>query len=209
MRTEELNKAHEAVEMLRALNLPVSEAQLEGIARLERDYLQENVIPEVTKEAIPFISQLRHPFKLKASYSPETGLSIDFVENRTEEPRDVAPSRRARYSIDGGELMNKRRFVYTVVKQYVADHPGITFYDLENRFPSSLSHSPLNGVVRKYDSVMARLADQPDLRNRFFLEDDEVLTLSDGTKVVVYNQWGENFDKFLAVARELHNVECL
>ena len=56
---------------------------------------------------------------------------------------------------------------------------------------------------------MARLADQPDLRNRFFLEDDEVLTLSDGTKVVVYNQWGENFDKFLAVARELHNVECL
>lgn len=209
MRTEELNKAHEAVEMLRALNLPVSEAQLEGIARLERDYLQENVIPEVTKEAIPFISQLRHPFKLRASYSPETGLSIDFVENRTEEPRDVAPSRRARYSIDGGELMNKRRFVYTVVKQYVADHPGITFYDLENRFPSSLSHSPLNGVVRKYDSVMARLADQPDLRNRFFLEDDEVLTLSDGTKVVVYNQWGENFDKFLAVARELHNVECL
>lgn len=209
MRTEELNKAHEAVEMLRALNLPVSEAQLEGIARLERDYLQENVIPEVTKEAIPFISQLRHPFKLKASYSPETGLSIDFVENRTEEPRDVAPSRRARYSIDGGEPMNKRRFVYTVVKQYVADHPGITFYDLENRFPSSLSHSPLNGVVRKYDSVMARLADQPDLRNRFFLEDDEVLTLSDGTKVVVYNQWGENFDKFLAVARELHNVECL
>ena len=195
--------------MLRALNLPVSEAQLEGIARLERDYLQENVIPEVTKEAIPFISQLRHPFKLKASYSPETGLSIDFVENRTEEPRDVAPSRRARYSIDGGEPMNKRRFVYTVVKQYVADHPGITFYDLENRFPSSLSHSPLNGVVRKYDSVMARLADQPDLRNRFFLEDDEVLTLSDGTKVVVYNQWGENFDKFLAVARELHNVECL
>lgn len=209
MRTEELNKAHEAVEMLRALNLPVSEAQLEGIARLERDYLQENVIPEVTKEAIPFISQLRHSFKLKASYSPETGLSIDFVENRTEEPRDVAPSRRARYSIDGGEPMNKRRFVYTVVKQYVADHPGITFYDLENRFPSSLSHSPLNGVVRKYDSVMARLADQPDLRNRFFLEDDEVLTLSDGTKVVVYNQWGENFDKFLAVARELHNVECL
>jgi len=208
MKTEELNKAHEAVEMLRALNLPVSDAQLEGIARLEKDYLQENVIPEVTKEAIPFISQLRHPFKLKASYSPETGLSIDFVENRTEEPRDVAPSRRARYSIDGGEPMNKRRFVYTVVKQYVADHPGITFYDLENRFPSSLSHSPLNGVVRKYDSVMARLADQPDLRNRFFLEDDEVLVLSDGTKVVVYNQWGENFDKFLAVARELHTVEC-
>ena len=208
MRTEELNKAHEAVEMLKALNLPVSDAQLEGIARLEKDYLQENVIPEVKREATPFVTQLRHPFKLRASYSPETGLSIDFVENRTEEPRDVAPSRRARYSIDGGELMNKRRFVYTVVKQYVADHPGITFYDLENRFPSSLSHSPLNGVVRKYDSVMARLADQPDLRNRFFLEDDEVLTLYDGTKVVVYNQWGENFDQFLAVARELHAVEC-
>lgn len=209
MKTEELNKAHEAVEMLRALNLPVSDAQLEGIARLEKEYLQENIIPEVMREATPFISQLRHPFKLKVNYRPDTGLSIDFIENRTEEPRDVAPSRRARYSIDGGELMNKRRFVYTVVKQYVADHPGITFYDLENRFPSSLSHSPLNGVVRKYDSVMARLADQPDLRNRFFLEDDEVLTLSDGTKVVVYNQWGENFDKFLAVARELHNVECL
>lgn len=210
MKTEELNKAHEAVEMLRALNLPVSEAQLEGIARLERDYLQENVIPEVTKEASPFISQLNHPFKLKVNYRPETGLNIDFVEETTEERPDAsAPNRRARYTIDGSEPMNKRRFVYTVVRKYVEDHPGITFYELENRFPSSLSHSPLHGVVRKYDSVMARLANQPDLRNRFFLEDDEVLVLSDGTKVVVYNQWGENFDKFLAVARELHAVECL
>lgn len=208
MKTEELNKAHEAIEMLKALNLPVSEAQLEGIARLEKEYLQENIIPEVTREMTPFISQLRHRFKLKVSYRPEMGVSIDFVENRAEAPYNVSPGRRTRYSIDGGEFMNKRRFVFTVVKQYIADHPGITFYDLENRFPSSLSHSPLNGVVRKYDSVMARLADQPDLRNRFFLEDDEVLTLSDGIKVVVYNQWGENFDKFLAVARELHTVDC-
>ena len=68
--------------MLKALNLPVSEAQLEGIARLEKEYLQEKIIPEVTSEMAPFISQLRHPFKLKVSYRPEMGVSIDFVHRR-------------------------------------------------------------------------------------------------------------------------------
>lgn len=35
---EQLKKAYEAIEMLRALELPVSDEQLEGIAKLEKEY---------------------------------------------------------------------------------------------------------------------------------------------------------------------------
>lgn len=35
---EKLNKAYEAIEMLRALNLPDSEEQLLGVAKLEKEY---------------------------------------------------------------------------------------------------------------------------------------------------------------------------
>ena len=195
--------------MLRALNLPVSDMQLRGIAKLEKDYLQENVILKLKEDLEPFIAQLRQPFKINVNFDPIAGLRLDCVEeNSTDVGSGNAHQGRVKYSIDGGTPMNKRRFVYTIVKQYVTNHPGITYGELEQRFPSSLSHSPLNGVVRKYDSIMARVAEQPDLRKRFFLEDDEVLTLSDGTKVVVYNQWGEGkFDKFLTLARTLHRIE--
>lgn len=42
---ENLHKANEALEMLKSLGLPVSSEQMKGIARMERDYLIEEVIP--------------------------------------------------------------------------------------------------------------------------------------------------------------------
>jgi hypothetical protein len=35
---------------------------------------------------------------------------------------------------------------------------------------------------------------------------NEILTLSDGQKIVVHNQWGSKFPKFLAIANQLYDV---
>ena len=214
MDCEQLKKAYEAVDLLKALNLPVSEEQMSAISILEKEYLQEIVVPYVKKELEPFVSSFINTTKVRIDYSPEDGLGISVVSdhkslraecdgNKSSENKD-----RTKYSIDGGIPLNKRRFVLEVVRKYVETHPGITIDELESRFPSHLSNSPLNGVVRLYESVINRCETRPDLYKRFFLEEKDLITLSDGTKVTVYNQWGRAFYQFLPLAQQLYTIDC-
>ena len=201
--------------MLQALNLPVSQEQLDGIAKLEKNFVRENVIPTLKKEIEPFLSDIRSKFKMNVSFSPEKGINIEIEEKQK---NDVGTNNanfsdgnsfrdRTRYSIDGGEPLNKRRFVWAVVKDYVDNHPEATLDDLEERFPSSLSHSRMHGVVRSYDEIISKVITQPDLKKRFLLEENEIITLGNGQRIVVYNQWGTTFDSFLKIAKELHEVK--
>ena len=210
---EQLKKAYEAVELLKVLNLPVSEEQMTAIADLEKKYLRETVIPYVKKELEPFLALLSYTKKIKVNYSPEEGLDISIDEESVaaDYPSSNASldgKNRVRYSIDGGSPLNKRRFVLEVVRKYVESYPGITFDEFERRFPSSLSNSPLNGVARTYNPVIKRCKTQPDLKKRFLLESGELIVLSDGTIVTIYNQWGSAFGKFLHLAKQLHDVKC-
>lgn len=114
---------------------------------------------------------------------------------------------RTRYSFEGGELLSKRRFVLEVVKYYVRCHPQISYESLIRVFPATLHSNKSNGVIKRYNDVAKQVALNPDVRNRFFMKDDEVITLSNGMKVVVHNQWGEDFEKFLKVAESLYTVK--
>lgn len=210
---EQLKKAYEALELLKALNLPVSEEQISALAVLEKRYLKETVIPFIKKELDPFLSSFINKTKMRIDFSPEEGLRTSIIgENRPSfmesvDDTHVEGRERTKYAIDGGTPLNKRRFVLEVVRKYVDAHPGITLDELERVFPSRLSNSPLNGVVRTYESVVNRIKTQPDLQKRFLLEPEELITLSDGTKVTIYNQWGRAFSQFLQVAQQLHKVE--
>ena len=114
---------------------------------------------------------------------------------------------RTKYSFEGGQLLSKRRFVLEVVKYYVRCHPQISYESLIRVFPATLNSNKSNGVVKRYNDVAKQVALNPDVRNRFFMKDDEVITLSNGMKVVVHNQWGEDFEKFLKVAESLYTVK--
>ena len=130
-----------------------------------------------------------------------------FKKTSTSHLNDLVTRDTTKYSIDGGEFLNKRRFVLSVVKKYVDSHPGITYNVLRLRFPDSLSGSVIHGVVRPYKDVLEKLKIQPDLKKRFFLDEEDLITLSDGTILTVYNQWGEFFSNFLVVAKKLHEVK--
>ena len=211
MDIELLKKAYDAIEMLKALNLPVNDEQLKGISNLERKYIQTCALPILKKELDPFFSIIKNSMKLTATYNIEDGLNFTFdnkqIKVHSLEGNSLNTRDTRKYSFDGGLPLNKRRFVLAVVKDYVKSHPNITLDELEERFPSSLSNSYMHGVVRKYDDIMGKIERQPDLRKRFFLDTEDIITLNDGTKVVVYNQWGTHFPYFLTVVQKFHDVE--
>ncbi|MBR1557684.1 MAG: hypothetical protein IJ647_07990 [Prevotella sp.] len=209
---EQLKKAYEAIEMLRALELPVSNEQLEGIAKLEKEYLQQEVIPLLKQEMEPLVEKIKGKFQMEVTYNKDEGLVMQLVDQSERKPASnskdpIATRDTSKYSIDGGEPLKKRRFVLSVVRKFVDRHPGITYEHLKEQFPDSLSGSPLHGVFRPYNEIMRKLQSQPDLKNRFFLEPEDLITLSDGTKLTVFNQWGRHFPNFLEVAKQLHKVE--
>lgn len=102
------------------------------------------------------------------------------------------------YSIDGGELLNKRRFVYQLVKLYVEQHPFASYAELEQVFPPSLQGS--YGVIRDINLIREKGIEE----NRYFAKDDELLQSVDGVIFAVSTQWGiTNTTKFMNLAKSL------
>lgn len=88
---EKLKKAYEAVEMLRALDLPISSEQLQAIATMEQEYLAQEVIPLVKQEMEPLVEKMQGEFHLSVDFTPEDGLSIEIVEDDEEEESPDRP----------------------------------------------------------------------------------------------------------------------
>lgn len=112
-----------------------------------------------------------------------------------------------RYSFNGSPFYPKKKFVLAIIKQYVNDHPNITYDELEKTFPSRII-SRKRGIIRPLSMVQEWIARNPDLKSRFFLEPEELITLKDGIKYTIYNQWGLGpFDKFLQIVPSMYIVK--
>ena len=83
---DKLNKLYEAVEMLEALGLPVSIEQRNAIDRMEKDYLQEEIIPLIKQELEPMVEKLRNQFNMKITYNKDLGLDIKLSEPTKQNP---------------------------------------------------------------------------------------------------------------------------
>lgn len=96
-----------------------------------------------------------------------------------------------KYNVEGlGENLNKRKLVFTVVKDYVEKN-NPSFEVLQKAFPDEVQGS--KGIIRKESEVK-----DP---KRFNMR--EPLKIKNGALVVVSNQWGENIDEFIEVASNL------
>lgn len=151
--------------------------------------IQQGCIPESTNKAL---EELRFVVSTKANETlykktPSSGTTLDTTK----------------FSLDGQNFMNKKRFVLYIIKKYVEDHPSVTYDDLEKQFPSEI-HSKNRGVVRPLSLVKEWMKDNPDVQKRFDMKPNEIINLQDGTQVVVHNQWGTFFPRFLAVAKTLY-----
>jgi len=89
-----------------------------------------------------------------------------------------------------GENLNKRKLVYTIVKDWIEkNNPSLE--ELQNAFPDELQGK--KGVVRKESEVKDS--------KRFNMK--EPLSIKNGLHVVVCNQWGENILDFIAASEKL------
>lgn len=122
-------------------------------------------------------------------------------EKETKDTRDTT-----KFSMDGINFYPKKIFVLNVIKRYVSEHPGITYEELEEQFPSRIA-SKTRGVVRPLNLVEEWIQTNPDIKTRYCLKPQDIITLSDGMKITVHNQWGDkNFPKFLEIAKSLYSV---
>ena len=132
---------------------------------------------------------------------------IDEDDNtRTASLEEFPSKRQIGNSIKDKKPLNKRRLVLETVRNYVSLHPQVSYETLIRVFPASLNYNQANGVVKRYNDVMKKCSLNPRTRNYFFLKDDEIIQLSNGMKVVVHSQWGDDFDNFLKVAKSLFNI---
>jgi hypothetical protein len=99
----------------------------------------------------------------------------------------------SKYMFDG-RTYGKSRLVLAVVKQYVKDHHPTTFEKLELAFPGDIQGSL--GVVRLMDSVSDKYKGIGGVK-RYFVNDDEIIRLESGEKVIVCTQWGTNIGRFI------------
>lgn len=94
-----------------------------------------------------------------------------------------------------------------MVKKYVEDHPYITYDELNNVFRSDII-SKIRGIVRPLETVKQWIETKPDLKKRYCLKEEEIITLSNGQKVVVNNQWGTGtFPKFLHLIENFYQIQ--
>jgi hypothetical protein len=114
--------------------------------------------------------------------------------------RNIVPSSPARQGtakfMFQGEEYGQGRLVMAVINHIVEQH-NCDYKTLTEYFPDRLQGSL---------GVVARLSDIRD-HSRYFMKEDEIVTLSDGEQVAVCNQWGmgasPNTPQFIEQAREL------
>lgn len=92
-----ISKAYEAFDMLKSIGIPISKEQKNIVARMERSYLSEDVLPLIEQELQPLVANLENSFRLHLAYSQDGGLSIRAfgrIKAQTRQYDRVKPVRR-------------------------------------------------------------------------------------------------------------------
>lgn len=153
---------------------------------IKEKFLQEGFEEKALEEELSKISvDVRQRDMVDSSFHAYKGIPIRIQGHNKE------------FTYQGTTYWNKRKFVLSFIKEYVLNHAGISFSELKKQFPDELGQSRSLGVVRLLTVIENQSRMRPDLIKRYFLRQEEIIKLDDGTKVVVCNQWGDAFLKFL------------
>ena len=107
----------------------------------------------------------------------------------------------SKYTFKGTQY-GKGRLVQAVVKDYVQTNPDISFEDLLLVFPHELAKHKF-GVFDRTEVAEKYFIDSGSKYKRFYMNEGDIITLSDA-KIVVCSQFGKgNMDPFLEVCKKL------
>ena len=94
---EKLQKAYLAIDLLKSIDMPISSEQLSILARIEKEYLREEVIPLFEQEITPLVKDMRNSFELEVTFSMKDGLDVTLVDRPKVQAQlfsNAQPSRR-------------------------------------------------------------------------------------------------------------------
>ena len=74
---------------------------------MERQYLREEVIPQVTKEMEPLVEHMHNKFRLDVSYSQENGIDIRIVDKK--------PVQESLFNMTNNSHKRQRKYIIRVV----------------------------------------------------------------------------------------------
>jgi len=117
------------------------------------------------------------------------------VRQKSDEIREARQSSKdlTKY-IYNGEIYNKRKLVLAVILDWVEQNQPIDMSTLKKSFP-------MNRLFETYQQ--AKEVAKRD-RKRHFIEEDEIISLSNDSLFAISNQWSKTrVDKFISIAREL------
>ena len=77
---EKLQKAYQAIDLFKSIDMPISSEQWIILSRMEKDYLREEVIPLMEQEILSLVGPMRNRFELQVTYNREDGLDITLVD---------------------------------------------------------------------------------------------------------------------------------
>ncbi|MBR5254314.1 MAG: hypothetical protein IKV46_04655 [Bacteroidales bacterium] len=137
----------------------------------------------------------------------EINISLKEESKQTEQPSKNRSKSRDKHLFKG-KYYFMCRFALEVIRDIVRKNPKITFSELEKFIPEELQNRT-NGVVERLEDVKARKFGSKDTGKRYFMEDDEIIHLFDGTQVVVYTQWVSygNFKTFKNAIERYYSID--
>ena len=107
----------------------------------------------------------------------------------------------SKYTFKGTQY-GKGRLVQAVVKDYAQTNPGISFEELFLVFPHELARHKF-GVFDRIEVAEKYFIDSGNKYKRFYMNEEDIITLSDA-KIVVCSQFGkDNMDPFLEACKKL------
>lgn len=135
----------------------------------------------------------------------EVELSDEIFNATVEEISSAVKGKKdySKYKFEGNEY-GKGRLVHAVVSSYVSNNPSISLNEMLKIFTPGKDGIAGHkwGVFQTKDFGLKVLEDTG--HKRFYLNDDDILRLSD-EEIVVCNQWGSsNIPKFLNLCNELN-----
>jgi hypothetical protein len=135
----------------------------------------------------------------------EVELSDEIFNATVEEISSAVKGKKdySKYKFEGNEY-GKGRLVHAVVSHYVSNNPSISLNEMIKIFTPGKDGIAGHkwGVFQTKEFGLKVLEDTG--HKRFYLNEDDILRLSD-EEIVVCNQWGSsNIPKFLNLCKELN-----
>ena len=101
---EKLDKAYQAAELFASIGLRLSREQVQAISQMEKQYIQEEVVPNIINDMASLVEKMQNKFQIEVVYKKEQGLNLkllrkEYVERTIFDVQSEKTGRKKKYTL--------------------------------------------------------------------------------------------------------------